>query len=187
MNVTVADAGAVISADGRYRYRLWREFVWRQTSDMFRQEEDLPAFQDRRVLWVMLNPSTADAQEDDPTIRKCRGFSALWWYGGIEVVNLYAYRATKPGILWESRKTVDIVGPENDAHIAELLKDERIGKVVVAWGASGGDWVQSRVLAVMLAILQSGHQPECLGVTKAGDPRHPLMVSYDTPLMRFDG
>jgi hypothetical protein len=178
--IEASNTGAVISEDGQYRYRLWRHFTLPA-----KPGHEAPSRQ--RVLWIMLNPSTANAEVNDPTIRKCLGFTAYnFGYGGIEVVNLYAYRAAKPKVLWESRKTVDIVGPENDDYIARALKDEHIGKVVVAWGASGGDWVQSRVLAVMLAILQSGHQPECLGVTKAGDPRHPLMVSYDTPLMRFD-
>lgn len=75
--------GAVISDDGRYRYRLWRTWA-----------PELP-----RMAWIMLNPSTADAEVDDPTIRRCVGFAKREGCGGIEVVNLYAYRSTDPSVL----------------------------------------------------------------------------------------
>lgn len=178
----VADAGAVISEDGRYRYRLWRWFAVCMTPLLFPTRHHPPAYQDKRVLWIMLNPSTADGQEDDPTIRKCMGFAARWEYGGVEVVNLYAFRATKPTALWEASEPV---GPENDMFIFRALEDKGVGKVVVAWGASGGIRTNKRATAVIKSVRFYGHKPECLGVTRSGEPLHPLMVPYKTPPMEF--
>lgn len=185
--MVTADAGAVISPDGVFRYRLWRDFDIQAIPSLFpsKGNDRPPAHQGKRVLWIMLNPSTADGKEDDPTIRKCMMFSALWGYGGIDVVNLFAFRATKPQVLWESRKTIDIVGRLNDGYIVESLIDERVGKVVVAWGATGMDHISPRPELVMLAIERAGRRAYCLGKTKHGFPRHPLMLAYNTPLGRY--
>jgi hypothetical protein len=85
---------------------------------------------DRTALFMMLNPSTADATEDDPTIRRCTGFARREGCGVLEVVNLFAYRATDPA---ELRTAPDPVGPANDHHIKAALG--RVALVVVAWGA----------------------------------------------------
>ncbi len=107
---------AIVSACGRYRYSLTR--VWNPA---------LP-----RIYFVMLNPSTADATQDDPTIRKCRGFASRAGAGSLKVVNLYALRSTDPNALlaaaWEDR-----IGPENDWHMRGAMN--RAGRVVFAWGA----------------------------------------------------
>jgi hypothetical protein len=161
---------AEISLDGRYRYRLWREF---------RTEPGKP---DSTVLFVMLNPSTADALADDPTIRKCIGFGRLWGYTRLEVVNLYAFRATQPADLWKAHEPV---GPDNDLHIADAVAAADL--VVYAWGAHAKD--SSRVAAVKKIVRGSlrvsaefsGTRLVALGFTKAGHPKHPLMLSYDTP------
>jgi hypothetical protein len=171
----ITDSHAIISEDGKYRYRLWRGFG----GDLVRPLESTEP-RDKRVVWVMLNPSTADAKEDDPTIRKCIGFSYRWGYGGIDVVNLYGFRATKPGDLWGDK--VEPVGPHNDRWIMEALKCHWTGKVVVAWGAAGGRRADERKQGVAALIRFQGHTPMCLGVTREGDPRHPLMVSYKTEL-----
>jgi len=181
----VADAGAVISDDGKYRYRLWREFGIREGRSLFPLRHFPPAHQDKRVLWIMLNPSTADATEDDPTIRKCMGFAALWEYGGIEVVNLYAFRTTKPGDLWG--RDVRPIGPTNDRYIMEVLKQENVGKVVVAWGGAGRRRAARRKRDVLALVQFQNREPECLGITKEGDPFHPLMRPYKTPLEIFKG
>jgi hypothetical protein len=178
VNITVADGGAVISDDGLYRYRLWREF-----QPSFSKVYE-PHTWEKRVLWIMLNPSTADAQEDDPTIRKCTGFALRWGYGGIEVVNLYAFRSSRPSDLW--RHNVSPIGPFNDHYIVEVLKRENVGKVVVAWGGIDNLKIRKREWDVLEILRFQNQQLECLGVTKAGNPRHPLMVPYETPLMRFD-
>ena len=78
----------------------------------------------------MLNPSTADAERDDPTIRRCIGFSRAWGFGGAEMVNLFALRSTDPGRL---REAADPVGPGNVAHIADAARGAT--QVIAAWGA----------------------------------------------------
>jgi hypothetical protein len=143
-------SGAVFSRDRRYRYRLWR-----------RWDAARPV-----VAFVMLNPSTADAVRNDPTVRRCIGFARSWGFGGLEVVNLFAYRATDPRVL---RRATDPVGPANRRHLAAAIV--RAGLVIAAWGAdptARDAPTQGRVLS----------QPElrCLGVTRSGAPRHPLYV-----------
>jgi hypothetical protein len=109
------DSGAELSPCRRYRYRLWRRW------------SDGPV-----VNFVMLNPSTADAEQDDPTVRRCVGFAKSWGAGGLVVTNLYALRSTDPKALWTAD---DPVGPENAFHLGSgaLGADT----VVCAWGAEG--------------------------------------------------
>jgi hypothetical protein len=152
-------AAATISADGLYRYRLER--WW---------NEDVPA-----VLFVMLNPSTADARDDDPTIRRCVGFARSWGAGGLLVGNLYALRATDPrGLVGVD----DPVGPENDDH---LFRMSRVAaRTVVAWGAWPGPdrYRPARVMAALCGQA-IGARAYALGRTKAGAPRHPLYLRAD--------
>ena len=98
--------GAAIDPTGLYRYSLWREW-----------DANAP-----RVAFVMLNPSRADANTDDPTLRRCLGFARSWGCGSIEVVNLFAYRASRPDIL---RVVLDPVGPENDRYLQEAVGASR--------------------------------------------------------------
>lgn len=172
-------ASAVISADGLYRYTLGRLLDPHKTI---------------RVLYVMLNPSSADALKDDPTIRKCIGFATRKFDAGrLSVVNLYAYRTpyvTELRAAYENE--VDIVGPDNTAHIqAEALVADHI---IVAWGALalGGPSVaglgtnasyHSRRVAHLLRLAVGDSRPLfCLGKTATGEPRHPLMPRYATKL-----
>src|SRR5580765_5070589 len=106
--------GATISPDGKYRYLLSREYE----DGMF-----------GTVLFVMLNPSTADATKDDATIRRCVGFTKRWGYSTLEVVNLFAFRATHPRDLW---KADDPVGPDNDVTISDAVRRAQL--IVAAWG-----------------------------------------------------
>ena len=138
---------AVIDESRQYRYSLSR--VW---------EVNGP-----RLGFVMLNPSTADGFTDDPTIRRCIGFARTWGYGGLKVVNLYAYRATNPNDIW---KVEDPVGPDNDLYIRKMVED--CSGIVAAWGAGAKD--RKRIDHV----LQLLGDVKCLGKTKAGDPWHPL-------------
>lgn len=164
MNYT--DTGAVLSECGTYRYLLWR--AWIQGA--------------APMTFVMLNPSTADASTDDPTIRKCVGFAKHNHYGAIEVVNIFAFRATNPKELL--RNGSKIVGPLNEHHIDLAIR--RSHKVVVAWG--GGVPARFRWhLDEVLATIRRKRDPMCLGATKSGEPRHPLMLSYTTPIDLFDG
>lgn len=130
------------------------------------------------VLWVMLNPSTADAEKDDPTIRKCIGFTRRFGYQRLVVVNLFAFRATDPRELADQELLAgDIVGPRNDEFITEL--GLRAAVIVCAWGAFEGVDVAARARAVdPLLPRYSDRVPCCLGYSKAGAPRHPLMMPY---------
>lgn len=145
-------SNALISDCGSYRYWLKREW----------EEGEL-------LAWVMLNPSTADATEDDPTIRRCIGFSQSWGFGGLVVVNLYALRATDPRQLW---KAPDAAGPDNDIH----LEHETWGRhVIAAWGAYPK--AMDRAEKIHDLIKPNCLSLQCLGVTKEGFPRHPLYVA----------
>lgn len=133
------------------------------------------------MVWVMLNPSTADAERDDPTIRRCIGFSRAWGFGGMEAVNLYALRATEPAVV---RGHPEPVGEENDRHIAEAAAGAVV--VVVAWGAFTFARERGREVAELIA--GRGLPVVCLGRTASGAPRHPLYapgkvrrMAYRTP------
>jgi hypothetical protein len=121
-----------------------------------------------RVCFVMLNPSTADAYQDDATIRRCIGFSKAWGFDSLEVVNLYAWRATDPKDLW---KAIFPIGSENDRYTQEAVR--RSSCVVVAWGA--GAKCQHRVSKVQKMIKNAF----CLARTKNGAPHHPLRLPAD--------
>lgn len=154
---------AYISDDGLYRYNLVREW-----------DENLPA-----MLFIMLNPSTADAVDDDPTIRRCIGFAERENCGMIEVVNLFAWRATNPK---ELKTAPDPIGPENDDIIAEAAADA--AHIVCAWGTHG---VLNKRNKDILWKLQFGeYSAMCLGTTKAGHPKHPLYIPKDQPLIKME-
>lgn len=159
---------AVLSACRRYRYHLTRE-----VSKTGRG----------RVLFVMLNPSTADATQDDPTIRKCLGFAQRKWNAyALDVVNLYAWRATDPDDLRLAAAQHDVVGPLNDAHI-ELVAS-RASVVVAAWGAlnlgtmSKAARARAREVVDRVRLVAPVPQLVCLGRTNDGQPRHPLLLPY---------
>jgi hypothetical protein len=152
---------ATISEDGRYRYVLSRDTrsVWSASA----------------VTFVMLNPSTADADHDDPTIRRCIRFARDWHYSGLYVVNLYAYRATSPRDLWLAD---DPVGPENDRILTEFVMRSEL--VVAAWGAHAP---ADRVAE--LADLFRRRPIHALGLTKSGAPRHPLYLPASARPIRW--
>lgn len=129
----------------------------------------------------MLNPSTADASKDDPTIRKCVGFSSQWGCGRIVVVNLYAFRTKSPKVLYKARVAgTNVVGPKNLSYVAGQLDDVNLAHVVCAWGANADPSDSSTMIEFMQDQLQSA--PQCLGFTKDGYPKHPLTLAYKTPL-----
>jgi hypothetical protein len=151
----VVHASAQLSEDGVYRYELTRR--WGAGDP---------------VRWIMLNPSTADANVNDPTIRRCIGFARTWGYEAIVVHNLFALRATNPR---ELRTHPDPVGPENDAYLRDPVAAGWL--TVCAWGAHGE--LNSRADRALRAITGGGAVPMCLGRTKAGHPRHPLYLRSD--------
>ena len=158
-------SSAVISPDEIYRYTLER--CWR--------------IQGPTLCLAMLNPSKADARLNDPTIRRGIGLAQRWGYGGIVVINLFAYRATDPK---EMKLAVDPVGPENDRYILEVLQRPGLG-LLVAWGAHGG--YLDRDTKMMELIKHSGQEAYHLGLTKEGYPRHPLYVPSNVRLERYYG
>lgn len=153
---------AVISDCGKYRYLLRR--TWDHSKP--------------RALLIMLNPSTADARQDDATIRSCVRLLTGLGYGSMEVVNVFAWRATKPTDL---PRFTEAVGPKNPDTI-----DGAIGRcdvVIVAWGANSmameyGKQIISTVRASRPAVY-------CFGKTQAGAPKHPLYIKSGTPLEAF--
>ncbi len=154
-------AGAVVSDCYTYRYSLFRRWSVGPVCG-----------------FVMLNPSTADAETDDPTIRRCISFAMREGCGALEVFNLFAFRATEPE---DMAQAVDPVGPENDRHIVDGLA--RVdGPIICAWGAH---WMARERADQVLAII--GSRARCLGLTKRGMPRHPLYVKGDAPLVLFSG
>lgn len=152
--------GAVISSDQLYRYRLWR--IWNDSL--------------KKLLFIMLNPSTADADLDDPTIRRCIGFAVDLGYGGLEVVNLYGFRATDPK---DMLRAVDPIGERNDEFIAAARAECDIA--IAAWGALGG---LSRGKAVFDLLKKSG-PVYCLRTTIAGMPSHPLYLPASLKPVEF--
>lgn len=152
------ERSATFSPDGRYRYTLTR--TWDDEG--------------RSLLWVMLNPSTADADADDPTVRRCVAFSQRWGYGSLTICNLFAWRATRPAEL--RRADVEPIGPDNVATLDRELAAH--ARAVVAWGAWSGA-VKPPPIQAMAALHNTTLW--CLGTTAQGRPRHPLYVRGDTP------
>lgn len=126
------------------------------------------------VAFVMLNPSTADAERDDPTIRRCIGYARAWGYSGLVVANLYAYRATCPADLWRAE---DPIGPENDDHLYEAAMGAE--EVVCAWGALAPRARAETVEDLLLGrgeILSGREVLKALRLLKDGSPAHPLYL-----------
>jgi hypothetical protein len=154
---------AHLSDCGQYRYVLHR--MW---------GDGLP------LTFAMLNPSTADAEQDDPTISRCVGFARREGYDGIRVVNLYAFRATKPADLWRAAEPTG--GERNDDLLREIGRQAKgAWPLVAAWGAQP----RARGRIAQVLAMPGWDRVIALGVTKDGSPRHPLYVPADAPLMSF--
>lgn len=149
---------ANISECGNYRYTLYREWG------------DGPM-----AMFVGLNPSTADAELDDPTIRRCVGFAHRFGCDSLGMLNLFAYRATNPR---ELTKVGDPVGPDNDRWLRDFGITAQIR--IAAWGAFPVGKRAVEVLEMLPQVL-------CLGKTKSGAPRHPLYLRKDAPLQLLSG
>lgn len=154
----------VATKNGVYRYELGRELGVK--------EPLLAAIEGRVVkpiLWIMLNPSTATADQDDATIRTIAGFSEFWGHNRLLVGNLYAYRTSDPRALFAAAKSgVDIVGPQNDAQLLEMVhKAQR--NVMVAWGQNADPARAAEVVKLLAGVTL-----RCLRVNQDGSPVHPL-------------
>ena len=147
-------SGAVIT--GNYRYLLWREWDT----------------QNQTISFVMLNPSRADAEVNDPTITRCINFAKSWGYGRLEVVNLFAYRTPHPSLLKQKAKPI---GRHNDRFIIESV--EKSDRVILAWG-NHGTWRKQDLYT--LELLKNHNHLYSMGITKRGCPRHPLYLRSST-------
>lgn len=140
---------------GEYRLELRR--VW---------DEELAL-----LVVCMLNPSTADSEQDDMTILALIHFAQLWGFGGLLIVNLCSYRTPYPG---EMEKAADPVGPYNDNFLAEALGYARDhGRMALAAWGNGGEFMGRDKVFVEMAK-QRGVDLVCLGTTQSGQPKHPL-------------
>jgi hypothetical protein len=153
---------AVISDCGRFRYRLGRRWA---------DGEVLP--------FVMLNPSVASAEVDDPTVRRCVKFAQAHGFAALEVVNLFAFRATDPKDL---RAAGYLAGPDNDTHIAAAASE--CAAICVAWGANVAGLERPQVVLPLLRA--TGKPLQCLRITRSGYPQHPLMLPSSCRLTPFD-
>ncbi len=150
-----AASEAIYSPDSRYRYSLTR--TWAPGD---------------KVLFVMLNPSTATEMQNDPTVERCERRARALGFGGLAVANIFAFRATDPRVM---QAEPDPIGPLNDATILDLAT--RCDRVICAWGSHGAHLDRgAQVLSLLRATRQDLFH---LGLTLAGHPKHPLYVGYD--------
>ncbi len=159
---------ATFSPCGLYRYELLR--VWKAKG--------------RTMVFVGLNPSTADESTDDPTIRRILGFADDWGFGRLVMLNAFAFRSTDPKALHvRAARGREVVGPENDATIANAFAAHRDGKLVVGWGMHGGLLERGRHVAEVARAVHG--RPQCLGRTASGEPKHPLYLAASTRPVRY--
>ncbi|MBI5422211.1 DUF1643 domain-containing protein [Candidatus Peregrinibacteria bacterium] len=144
--------GATFSPDRKHRYTLWR--IW---------DEKKPY-----AMFVGLNPSTADETQNDPTVTRCIGYAKKWGYGGLYMMNIFAFRSTDPKKL---RLVRDPIGEKNDHWIKRIAREA--GIVVAAWGNHGLFLDRSK------AVLELIPHPHCLKLNKNGEPCHPLYLASD--------
>ena len=150
-----AQSSALFSDCERYRYLLTR--VWNAEG--------------RRVLFIMLNPSTADEIKNDPTVERCERRARALGFGSFRVCNIFAYRATDPRVM---RAETDPIGPENDDAIKESCG--WADQVICAWGTHGAHLDRGTAVSELVrANLDTAYH---LGLSKAGHPKHPLYIAY---------
>ena len=157
--ISLPPQSAVISSDNQYRYFLSRSWIGGEGT----------------VAFIGLNPSTADANIDDPTIRRCIAFAKTWGYSSLWMINLFAYRSTKPEIL---KTTSDPIGPDNDKWLNDAVSKANV--VVAAWGNHG------QLHGRADQFIKKNDKPiSALKITNSGAPGHPLYISSSTKLIPF--
>ena len=160
-------------AEGGYRYKLGRD--WSGEQHMLWLPHTVaraPELSERYLnyaLFTMLNPSTADAQKDDPTVAKCIRLARRWGFDGLQVRNIFAIRGTDPAVI---KTAFDPIGPKNDAAIIEAAADPRCGLIVAAWGNHGS--FNNRSQQVKRLLEELGKPVYCFRLSKQGEPEHPL-------------
>lgn len=160
---------ATYSDDLVYRYTLGR--CWDNVKASF-----------GRILWIMLNPSTATEEDFDPTVRRCYGYSRAWRFASMEVVNLFALRSTDPRKLLTAE---DPIGPYNDRAIARAIAKAKF--VVAAWGCHALVVRRQRDLFVLKAMMKADKELHALKTTKSGAPSHPLYLSSTLRPVAYPG
>jgi len=153
--------GAVLSKNRLYRYVLWREWDVKKESCVF----------------IALNPSTADENEDDPTLRRCVKFAKDWGFGKCIIVNLFAYRATNPNELKNQDKPI---GYKNNHHIKTQAANA--GMVVTAWGNHGSFLKRDEKVKKLLRSIPL----KCFKLTAKGQPAHPLYQPKEISLIDYE-
>jgi len=156
--------GAMFSPLAVYRYKLWR--IWDKSKPM--------------IMFICLNPSTADAVKNDPTITRCQVRAKLLGYGGMYFANIFAYKSTQIDGLLHSDDPIG--NPENDKAILEMARNSNA--VVCGWGNYGSYLNRSGDLVDTLSL--AGIKLWCLGINRTGEPVHPLYVAYYTPIIPYE-
>jgi hypothetical protein len=154
------DKGVIFDYTKRYRYKLWR--TWGDGG--------------RLAHFIMLNPSTADAEILDPTVTRCLRFALAWSCDGLVVTNIFALRSTDPKALYAEE---DPIGDDTDAYVRAAA--DRCDINVCAWGVHGAYLDRGKIMTELL----QPYQPKCFGVTKDGHPKHPLYLKHDTELVAY--
>jgi hypothetical protein len=154
--------GAVLDQTREYRYLLKRQ--WGGNDENF-------------VNFVLLNPSTADQDKDDPTVKACMKFAKNWGYDGMWVTNLFALRATDPKKL---KIVEDPVGKDNDSYLEQYARKGAI--VVLAWGGAGNFLNRGEEVIKLLSKIKPLH---CIKNLKSGAPQHPLYINQDSKFIKF--
>lgn len=143
----VVEKSAQLSACRNYRYALWRSW-----------DDSKP-----RVMFIGLNPSTADEAQDDPTLRRCMNYAQAWGFGSVCIANLFAFRATEPN---DMKIAKNPIGPQNDKWLKKLVGQSSL--IIAAWGNDGLFLDRSAQVRKFLPELH------CLKLNKSGEPAHPL-------------
>ena len=158
MNGLLVNKNATFSDCRKYRYALSRTWNGKK----------------KTILFIGLNPSTANEKIDDPTIRRCINYAQNWGYGSLLMVNLFAYRATLPS---ELKNVKNPIGNDNDLHILELSKKADL--TVAAWGNEGFLLNRDKVVKKLIPNLM------CLKINKSGQPSHPLYQKKNLKLIKY--
>ncbi|HAL86211.1 MAG TPA: hypothetical protein DCM31_04640 [Deferribacteraceae bacterium] len=146
-------AGAIFSQCRKYRYVLWRNW----------------GVEKKRVVFIGLNPSTADEKIDDPTVRRCITYAKNWGFSGMFMLNIFAFRSTNPKLM---KAEPDPVGVDNDFWLEKICSTPEAQLVIAKWGNHGVHNKRSEAIKRLLPQLS------CLGVTNAGEPKHILYLPY---------
>lgn len=177
-----------LSACLNFRWTLWRDWS-KELQDRgamtlhFTEDphgDYYPGKPDTYVNFIMLNPSTADATDDDNTTRKCVGFAQRWGFGAVCLTNLFGFRSRAPRKLYQAP---DPVGELNDHWIKNVASEA--GLVVCAWGNHGR--LRNRGEAVLKTLRELGVKANRLGkLTNEKQPGHPLFIPYTAELVPFE-